>query len=104
MQNVENSGKVRKNRPAPLRQLIRSLHEAVESIREEIESLQGASDSDRLLTRQEAADRLRVSTRTLDTMEASGEIQAVRIRGRVLYHPDTIDAFIRRAARGGDSR
>mgnify|MGYP006271681975 FL=1 len=51
-----------------------------------------------LLTRDEAADYLRISTRTLDAAEAEGEIRAIRIRGRVLYHRDALDAYIRSCA------
>ncbi|WP_423825034.1 hypothetical protein [Salinibacter ruber] len=29
-------------------------------------------------------------------MEEAGEIQAVRIRGRVLYHQETLEAYVRR--------
>jgi hypothetical protein len=32
-------------------------------------------------------------------MEEAGEIQAVRIRGRVLYHRETLDAYIQRQSR-----
>jgi hypothetical protein len=44
---------------------------------------------------------LGISERTLDDMADRGEIQPVRIRGRVLYAPDTLDAFIRRKAGEG---
>lgn len=87
-----------------LREMIGALREEVHELREEVQSLTSKDDQDQLLTREEAADRLGISTRTLDTMEAADEIQAVRVRGRVLYHPDTVDAYIRRAARGGDRR
>jgi excisionase family DNA binding protein len=57
----------------------------------------------RLLPRKEAAETLGISVRTLATIEDAGEIQAVRIRGRVLYDPETLQAYIRRRA-GGDGR
>lgn len=54
---------------------------------------------EQLLTREQAADRLSISTRTLDTLESEGEIRAIRIRGRVLYDPEALDAFIRACAK-----
>lgn len=83
---------------AELCSLIEVLREEVQAVREELRSLR-SEDSGALLTREEAAERLRISTRTLDDMEAAGEIRAVRIRGRVLYHPEVIEAYIRRSAR-----
>jgi hypothetical protein len=44
---------------------------------------------------------LGISVRTLDDMEEADEIQAVRIRGRVLYAPETLEAYIRRRAGEG---
>jgi excisionase family DNA binding protein len=94
MGNVDAEDEIRKD--------LRELRKEVRAVREQVEGLNGTDDTG-LLPRDDAADRLGISTRTLDTLEAAGEIQAVRIRGRVLYHPDTIDAFIRRAARGDRS-
>jgi excisionase family DNA binding protein len=79
---------------------LRSLQEDVHSILAKLNQLDG-TDPDALLTRHEAADRLRVSTRTLDDLEASGRLQAIRIGRRVLYHPATLDAFIRQQSREG---
>jgi excisionase family DNA binding protein len=79
-----------------VRTLLRGLRSDVQSLRQEIDSFWGTNDSeDALLTREEAAERLRISTRTLDDLEASGRLQAVRIGRRVLYHSDTLDAYIR---------
>lgn len=79
-----------------IRGLLRGLREEVHALREEVSSLRGSkAEADALLTRDEAADRLRISTRTLDDLEASGRLQAVRIGRRVLYHPDTLDTYIR---------
>lgn len=75
-----------------LRSLVSEVREEVQALREE---LVGHPQQTQLLTREEAADHLRISTRTLDDMEEAGEIQAVRIRGRVLYHRETLDAYIR---------
>jgi excisionase family DNA binding protein len=77
------------------------LYDLVEGLKEEVRALREELTTERekaLLTRDEAADRLRISTRTLDTLEAEGKLQAVRVRGRVLYHPDALDAFIRKAS------
>lgn len=83
--------------------LIPWLLEALSNLRGEIETLREElkpkSDSDALLTREEAANRLAISTRTLDDLEASGRLQAVRIGRRVLYHPETLDSFIRAQSR-----
>jgi excisionase family DNA binding protein len=87
-----------------VRALLHGLREEVQHIREEVQSIRTRPETDRLLTRDEAADRLRISTRTLDDLEASGRLQAVRIGRRVLYHPDTLDAYIRSQAGEGGRR
>jgi excisionase family DNA binding protein len=51
---------------------------------------------DRLLTKQQAADLLSVSVRTLDRMRSTGEIQATRVRGSVRFAPDAIERYIAR--------
>jgi excisionase family DNA binding protein len=89
------------------RDLVDGLREEVESLREEVTALrrrESPDGPDTLLTREEAADRLRISTRTLDDLADAGEIQPVRIRGRVLYHPDTLQAYIRERSRGEAGR
>jgi excisionase family DNA binding protein len=95
---------------APIREEIRALidglREEVKALREDVKALRRSKapdGPDALLTRNEAAERLGVSQRTLDDLEASGDIQAIRIRGRVLYAPATLSAFIDRCARGGRS-
>lgn len=72
----------------------------LDSVEEKVEQLDEENTSDTLLTRKEAADRIRVSVRKLDDLEASGRLQAIRIGRRVLYHPKTIEAFIRTQAKG----
>jgi excisionase family DNA binding protein len=55
-----------------------------------------------LLNRSEAADALRISTRTLDNKVKDGEIGHVRIgdgRGRVLFRPCDLEAFAARHVR-----
>jgi excisionase family DNA binding protein len=76
----------------------------IAALRAEIQA-QDRTPSSPLLTRQEAARYLRISKRTLDTAEAEGELRAIRVRGRVLYHRDALDAYIRRCAeREGSQR
>lgn len=77
--------------------ILTELRSELQELREEVAELRSTRrDSDQLLTRQEAAECLRISTSTLDDMRDLGEIQATKIRGRVLYHPDTVAAYIRR--------
>lgn len=87
-----------------LRALVDGLREEVHALREEVQALrqkEPPEGPEALLTREEAAERLSISIRTLDDMADAGEIQPVRIRGRVLYAPDTLEAFIRRKAGEG---
>jgi excisionase family DNA binding protein len=88
-----------------LRALVDGLRKEVHALREEVQALrrkESPEGPDALLTRGEAAERLGISERTLDDMADAGEIQPVRIRGRVLYSPDTLDAFVRRRAGEGE--
>ena len=83
---------------------VKAIRKEVAKVRQEIRSaigdIRGLDDpAPKLLSRDEAAERLSISTRTLDDREAAGEIRSVRIGGRVLYAPATIDAFIRRCMR-----
>ena len=90
-----------------LRELVDGLRDEVQSLREEITALrrkEAPEGPDALLTREEAAERLGISERTLDDMADTGEIQPVRIRGRVLYAPETLEAYIRARAGEGRSR
>lgn len=87
-----------------IREVVADLRGEVAALRDEIKALrrkQAPDGPDALLTREEAANRLRISTRTLGDIADTGEIQPVRIRSRVLYSPETLDAYIRRRA-GGD--
>lgn len=83
-----------------LRRILSDLQSEVRRLREDLNADTGKTP---LLTREEAAKRLRISKRTLDDMAAAGEIQPVRIRGRVLYHSETLEAYVRRQARGESS-
>jgi hypothetical protein len=42
-----------------------------------------------------------VSVRTLDTLRAAGELRAVTVKRRVRFHPDALDAYVRRNAEEG---
>lgn len=86
------------------RDLVAGLREEVQVLREEVTALrrkEAPDGPDALLPREEAADTLGISVRTLDDLEEAGKIQAVRIRGRVLYAPETLEAYIRRRAGEG---
>lgn len=90
-----------------LRALVDGLRDDVQALREEVQALrrrEAPDGPDALLTREEAANRLRISVRTLDDMAEAGEIQPVRVRGRVLYALETVDAFIQRCAGEGRHR
>lgn len=92
------------SRQDDLRDLLEGLREEVQALRVEVTALrgkEGPDGPDALLSREEAADTLGISLRTLDDMEEAGEIQSVRIRGRVLYAPETLQAYIRRRAGEG---
>ena len=87
-----------------LRALVDGLREDVQALREEVQALrrkESPEGPDALLPREEAAETLGISVRTLDDLAEAGEIQPVRIRGRVLYAPDTLEAFVRRKAGEG---
>ncbi|MCS4195928.1 helix-turn-helix domain-containing protein [Salinibacter ruber] len=84
--------------------LVQGLREEVQALQDEVTALrrkEAPEGPDALLPREEAAEMLGISVRTLDDMEEAGEIQAVRIRGRVLYAPETLEAYIRRRAGEG---
>jgi excisionase family DNA binding protein len=84
-----------------LRTLMDGLSKEVCALRREVKALRRRDTPeglDALLTRAEAAERLGISERTLDDLADSGEIKPIRIRGRVLYAPETLEAFVRRSA------
>jgi excisionase family DNA binding protein len=49
----------------------------------------------RLLNKAEVAAWLGVSRRTVDRLRACNQLRAVHVRGRVLFNPDDLQAFIR---------
>ena len=97
MSNIAYSNEKR-NSEIALHEEIRALHDRLDEVMNLLQQ-DDTGEDEALLTRKQAAHRLSVSMRTLDTLEADGEIRAIRIRGRVLYHPDALDAFIRQCAR-----
>lgn len=72
-----------------------------EAVRSELEAQARREAVPQMLSREEAADALGISTRTLSTLTAAGEVPAVRVKGRVLYAAGTLRAYIRRAAGEG---
>jgi len=89
-----------------IRELIAALRADVRDLREEVQALRSDSPKDgesALLTRQETADRLGISTRLLDDLADQGEIEPVRIKGRVLYEPEEVAGFVRSRAGEGSS-
>ncbi len=55
-----------------------------------------------LLSIPETARALGICIRTLSTIRASGDIQAIRIRGRVLYSIDELNRYIEARERGDE--
>ncbi len=51
-----------------------------------------------LLDVQGVADRLNVGVRTVETLIADGELVPVRVRSARRFTPESVDAYIRRAA------
>ena len=47
-----------------------------------------------LLTKAEIAGMLAVSPRTVDRLRTSGELRAIRVRGRVRFRPEDLAAYI----------
>jgi excisionase family DNA binding protein len=61
-------------------------------------------DSNKLMTKREAADRLSISTRTLDRIRSKGEIKAVQVGGQVRFRPEDVEKFISRILLVGTRR
>src|SRR5262245_25654991 len=51
-----------------------------------------------LLNKHQVAQALNVSTRTLDRLRRQKLIEVVKIRGRVLFRPEAVAAFVARSA------
>jgi len=56
-----------------------------------------------LLDKADVADLLKVSVRTVDRLRESGDLRAVRVRGRVLFSPQDVQAFLDAHGEGGRS-
>jgi excisionase family DNA binding protein len=105
--NRDDSGNPEESFRDELRDLVEGLREEIQTLRAEVTALrrrEAPDCPDALLPREEAAEVLGISVRTLDDMAEAGEIQPVRIRGRVLYAPETLEAYIRRRAGEGSKR
>lgn len=48
----------------------------------------------KLMTKREAADRLSISTRTLDRIRSKGEIKTVTVGGQVRSRPEDVEKYI----------
>ena len=80
---------------------LRAIRDQLRTVISLLEELTDGPDTARLLTREDAADRLSVSVRKLDALEEAGKIQAIRIGRCVRYHPDVVERFMRRQAETG---
>jgi excisionase family DNA binding protein len=78
---------------------LQDIEAEIAALRAEIQQM-SKTPSSPLLTREEAAEYLRVSVRTLDAAATEDEIRPIRVRGRVLYHREALDAFIRSRVEG----
>ena len=75
--------------------------EQVARIERKIDALHSERDPDALLSEKKVANLLDVSKRTVQTMRAAGEINALRVRGCVRYTRAAVRNYIRRSAEGG---
>lgn len=50
--------------------------------------------NDRLMTKQEVCDWLRISMRTLERLVEQGHLPSIKLDHAVRFHPDDIRAFI----------
>jgi excisionase family DNA binding protein len=82
----------------PNAQPLQTIRRQLRTVISLLEELTDRSETPRLLTREDAADRLSVSVRKLDALEEAGKIQAIRIGRCVRYHPEIVERFIRRRA------
>lgn len=71
-----------------------------EAVREEFDAARKQPEDGGLLTKEEVADWLQVSPRTVDTLAAGGELRKIKVRGCVRFSPGAVRAYIRRQAAG----
>lgn len=83
--------------------LVSDLRDEITQLRQEIRTLRRDEDSDRLLDKEEAAELLGVSERTVDTLLAAGEITSLKVKRcrRIPYR--ALRSYIRENA-GGPGR
>ena len=86
---------------APRLRLAPEVAERFDQLEEKIDRLHTERDPDALLKEKEAADLLGVTPRTMQTMRAAGEINALRVRSCVRYTRAAVRDYIRRSAEGG---
>lgn len=53
-----------------------------------------------LLSIEEVAETLNVSKRTTESIVAAGKLQPIWVKGQRRFHPDAVEAYMRRQARG----
>lgn len=82
--------------------LVEGLREEIATLRQEVRSLRGQRDPDRLLNLDEAADLLGVSRRTVDTLVADGELPSLKVRRCRRIPRQSLRAYIR--SRAGEGR
>ncbi len=59
--------------------------------------------SETLLTKKEAAERLRVSVRTIDRLRAREELRFVTVGRQVRFRAADLDTFITKQSEGGQT-
>ena len=82
--------------PKDLQAELRSIRRAIEALEKRLEQRRDEGDC---LSEEEAARRLGISARTLRRHAQGGLIRPLRIGGRKLYTPQSIEALKRDAAR-----
>jgi excisionase family DNA binding protein len=96
-----------RNSVSGFREEAQELREEVQHLRREVTALNEREEPDVLeasLSPDEVAERLGISRRTLDDLEAEGKITAVQVKGQVRYEPQEVADFIRRNRRGDGQR
>ncbi len=97
--HLDQSSHVNAIPPHLLAAEVGALREMLERVEAKVDGLHDKPDPDRLLTKEEVAERLQVSPRTVDTLAAAGDIPRIKIRGCVRFHPGAVVAYIDRQAR-----
>jgi excisionase family DNA binding protein len=75
------------------------------AVREELRAERRQEAAPRpLLSKEDAADVLGLSPRTVDTLIHSGELPSLKVRRRRRIRPADLEAYIERQGAGGDGR